>query len=586
MADNDDILLKIRHSAAHVMAEAVIQIFPTAKIAIGPAIENGFYYDFDLPRTLTPEDLEEIEKLMKAVIKGKHTFTRQVVSRKEAEAMFKDQPYKLELIAELPEGEEISIYTQGAFTDLCRGPHVANTGEIDPAGVKLLSISSAYWRGDEKREQLQRIYGTAWRNKKELDAHLTMLEEAKKRDHRKLGRDLEIFFFDDEIGPGLPLWMPKGGVIIEELEKLAKEMEAAAGYERVKTPHLTKESLFLKSGHLPYYAESMYPPMELEGTTYYIKPMNCPFHHKIFGCRTRSYRELPLRLAEYGTCYRYEKSGELFGLMRVRSMQMNDAHIYCAEDQFETEFMAVIDMYNAYFKLFGIEKFLMRFSTHGKEGLGKKYVDNEALWLKTEDMVRKVMTKSGIPFTEVADEAAFYGPKIDVQIWSAIGREFTLATNQVDFAVPERFNLKFMNKAGTEETPLCLHRAPLSTHERMIGFLLEHFAGALPVWLSPVQVAVIPVAEPFNGYVAEIEAMLKTKGIRARADLSSDRFNAKIRLAQAEKIPYMMIAGEQEQTKKTVSVRLRTGEQLKDLAQSAFADLVKGKITSRSLSLQ
>ncbi len=586
MADNDDILLKIRHSAAHVMAEAVIQIFPTAKIAIGPAIENGFYYDFDLPRTLTPEDLEEIEKRMKAVIKGKHAFSRKVVSRKEAEALFKDQPYKLELIAELPEGEEISTYTQDTFTDLCRGPHVANTDEIDPAGIKLLSVSSAYWRGDEKREQLQRIYGTAWRNKKELDAHLAMLEEAKKRDHRKLGRDLEIFFFDDEIGPGLPLWMPKGGIIIEELEKLAKEMEAAAGYERVKTPHLTKESLFLKSGHLPYYAESMYPPMELEGTTYYIKPMNCPFHHKIFGCRTRSYRELPMRLAEYGTCYRYEKSGELFGLMRVRSMQMNDAHIYCAEDQFETEFMAVIDMYNAYFKLFGIEKFLMRFSTHSKEGLGKKYVDNQALWLKTEDMVRTVMTKSGIPFTEVADEAAFYGPKIDVQIWSAIGREFTLATNQVDFAVPERFNLKFMNKAGTEETPLCLHRAPLSTHERMIGFLLEHFAGALPAWLSPVQVAVIPVAEAFNGYVTEIEALLKAKGIRARADLSSDRFNAKIRLAQAEKIPYMVIVGEKEKSTKTVSVRLRTGEQLKDLAQAAFTDLVAGKIKTRSLSLQ
>ncbi len=586
MPDNDDVLHKIRHSAAHVMAEAVLQIFPEAKIAIGPAIENGFYYDFDLPRTLAPEDLTEIEKKMKAILKTKSDFVRKVVTRKEAETLFKDQPYKLELIAELPENEEISIYTQGAFTDLCRGPHVANTSEINPQAVKLLSFSSAYWKGDEKRKQLQRLYGTAWKTKDDLAKYLKMLEEAKKRDHRKLGRDLEIFFFDDEIGPGLPLWMPKGGIIIEELEKLAKEMEAQAGYDRVKTPHLTKEALFQRSGHLPYYAESMYPPMELEGTTYYIKPMNCPFHHKIFGCRTRSYRELPIRLAEYGTCYRYEKSGELFGLMRVRSMQMNDAHIYCAEDQFETEFMAVIDMYNAYFKLFGIEKFLMRFSTHSKDGLGKKYVDNEALWIKTEDMVRAVMQKSGIPFTEVADEAAFYGPKIDVQIWSAIGREFTLATNQVDFAVPARFDLKFMNRNGEEETPLCLHRAPLSTHERMIGFLLEHFAGALPAWLSPVQVAVIPVAEAFNGYVTEVETLLKARGIRARADLSTDRFNAKIRNAQGEKIPYMVIAGEQEQTSKTVSVRFRSGEQLKDLSQPAWADLVAEKIKTRSLELK
>ncbi len=454
-----------------------------------------------------------------------------MVSADEARRIFANQPYKLELINDLERGEtdehgqpleekpEISIYTHGNFVDLCRGPHVQNTSQINPSAFKLMSVAGAYWRGDEKNPQLQRIYGTAWRTKEELERYLQMLEEAKKRDHRKLGKDLEIFIFDDEVGPGLPLWLPRGGVIIEELEKLAKEMEEQAGYQRVRTPHLTKEDLFLRSGHLPYYAESMYPPMELEGVRYYVKPMNCPFHHKIYAAKPRSYRDLPVRLAEYGTCYRYEKSGELFGLMRVRSMQMNDAHIYCSEEQFEQEFLAVVELYLKYFALFGIEKYVMRLSTHHKRGLGKKYVDNERLWLKTEEMVRNAMRNGGVPFVEAADEAAFYGPKIDVQIWSAIGREFTLATNQVDFAVPERFNLTFINRHGEEETPLCIHRAPLSTHERMVGFLLEHYAGNFPVWLSPEQVRIIPITDSHNEYARQLEQEMRAAGIRAEADL-------------------------------------------------------------------
>src|SRR5512136_3038033 len=536
----DSELYRIRHSAAHVMAEAVLEMFPQAKYTIGPPIENGFYYDFDLPEPITLEDLEKIEKRMRQIIAAGHPFVKKVVSAEEARQIFKNQSYKLELIEGLEQGgydeygnplegpPEISIYTSDTFTDLCRGPHVENTGQINPSAIKLLSSSGAYWRGDEHNPMLQRIYGTAWKTSKELEEYLWLLEEAKKRDHRKLGKELEIFTFDDEVGPGLPLWLPRGGVIIDELEKLAKELEDKAGYLRVRTPHLAKEDLFKHSGHLPYYAESMYPAMELEGVKYYVKPMNCPLNHKIFAAKPRSYRYLPLRLAEYGTCYRYEKSGELFGLMRVRSMQMNDAHIYCMEEQFEQEFMSVIDLYKKYFELFNIDKFIMRLSLHGKAGLGKKYVDNERLWLKTEDMVRRAMTNGGVPYKEAQDEAAFYGPKIDVQIWSAIGREFTLATNQVDFAVPERFDLKFMNKAGVEETPLCIHRAPLSTHERFIGFLLEHYAGNFPVWLSPEHARVIPITDSQNDYAQVIVQQLRDEGIRASADVSAQRMNAKI----------------------------------------------------------
>jgi threonyl-tRNA synthetase len=593
----DSELYRIRHSAAHVMAEAVLELFPEAKYTIGPPIDNGFYYDFDLPRPLTPEDLEKIEKRMRQIIAGHYKFIKQVVSAEEARQIFKDQPYKLELIEGLEQGgydeygnpldekPEISIYTSDTFTDLCRGPHVDNTGQINPSALKLLSSSGAYWRGDEHNPMLQRVYGTAWKTSKELEEYLWQLEEAKKRDHRKLGKELEIFTFDEEVGPGLPLWLPRGGVVIDELEKLAKELEDKAGYLRVRTPHLSKEDLFKHSGHLPYYAESMYPPMELEGVKYYVKPMNCPMHHKIFASKPRSYRDMPVRLAEYGTCYRYEKSGELFGLMRVRSMQMNDAHLYVAEDQFEQEFMGVIDLYHQYFKIFGIDKYLMRLSTHHKSGLGKKYVDNERLWLKTEEMVRRAMDNGQVPYEEVPDEAAFYGPKIDVQIWSVIGKEFTLATNQVDFAVPPRFNLSFINRDGQEETPLCIHRAPLSTHERMIGFLLEHYAGNFPVWLSPDQVRVIPITDAHNDYAMRLVSQMKEMGIRAEADLSNDRMNAKIRQAQLFKIPYMLVVGEREMSDGTVSLRKRDGTRTDAMPVDQFIKLVKGRIVERSADL-
>ena len=596
-----DLLYKIRHSTAHVMAQAVMELYPDAKLAIGPPIESGFYYDFDLgsdsdgkPLAFSPEDLEKIEKRMRQIVAGKHEFNYRELSPDEARELFKDQPYKLEIIdgliegdvdeygAEIDEKPVLSTYRQDTFEDLCRGPHVGDTSEIRPDAFKLLTVAGAYWRGDENSAMLQRIYGTAWHTREELKQHLQMLEEAKKRDHRKLGRDLEIFIFDEDVGPGLPLWLPNGGIVIEELEGLAKEMEGKRGYDRVRTPHLAKDALFERTGHLSHYAESMYPPMEMEGVRYYMKPMNCPFHHKIFDSKLRSYRDLPLRLAEYGTCYRFEKSGELFGLMRVRSMQMNDAHIYCSEEQFEEEFMGVVDLYLEYFRIFGVEKYVMRLSTHHKTGLGKKYIDNEPMWLKTEEMVRNAMKNGGVPFVEVPDEAAFYGPKIDVQIWSAIGREFSLATNQVDFAVPARCDLSFVNRAGDSEIPICLHRAPLGTHERMIGFLLEHYAGKFPVWLSPEHARVIPINDSHNDYAQKIAERLKASKIRAQANIGPDRMNAKIRQAQLMQVPYMLIVGDREVENSTVSLRKRDGSRQNGLPVEEFIATVQERVATRS----
>jgi threonyl-tRNA synthetase len=596
-----DLLYKIRHSTAHVMAQAVMELYPDAKLAIGPPIESGFYYDFDLgsdsdgkPLAFSPEDLEKIEKRMRQIVAGKHEFNYRELSPDEARELFKDQPYKLEMIdgliegdvdeygAEIDEKPVLSTYRQDTFEDLCRGPHVGDTSEIRPDAFKLLTVAGAYWRGDENSAMLQRIYGTAWHTREELKQHLQMLEEAKKRDHRKLGRDLEIFIFDEDVGPGLPLWLPNGGIVIEELEGLAKEMEGKRGYDRVRTPHLAKDTLFERTGHLSHYAESMYPPMEMEGVRYYMKPMNCPFHHKIFDSKLRSYRDLPLRLAEYGTCYRFEKSGELFGLMRVRSMQMNDAHIYCSEEQFEEEFMGVVDLYLEYFRIFGVEKYVMRLSTHHKTGLGKKYIDNEPMWLKTEEMVRNAMKNGGVPFVEVPDEAAFYGPKIDVQIWSAIGREFSLATNQVDFAVPARCDLSFVNRAGDSEIPICLHRAPLGTHERMIGFLLEHYAGKFPVWLSPEHARVIPINDSHNDYAQKIAERLKAAKIRAQANIGPDRMNAKIRQAQLMQVPYMLIVGDREVENSTVSLRKRDGSRQNGLPVEEFIATVQESVATRS----
>ncbi len=566
-------LERIRHSAAHVLATALLKIWPEAQLAAGPPVENGFYYDVDLPHRISPADFERIEAEMKAVTKANQTFTRSVVSRDEAMSLgrlgrlaaLSERPepskFKLDILNRIPEGEEISLYQNGDFIDLCAGPHVMRTGNV--GAFKLTHVSSTYYLGDEKNPQLQRIYGTAFKNKTEMDAYFTMLEEAKKRDHRKLGRELQLFTFDEDVGPGLPLWLPKGTVLIEELEKLAKETELKAGYQRVRTPHIAREKLYQTSGHLPYYAESMFPPMELqesaggEKVVYYLKAMNCPHHHKLFDAVPRSYRELPLRFAEYGTCYRYEQSGELLGLMRVRSMQMNDAHIYCTTAQFADEFRAVNEMYLKYFKIFGIDRYQMRFSTHDPAKLGQKFVDEPELWAKTENMVRDVLVASGINFVEVPNEAAFYGPKIDVQVWSIIGREFTLATNQVDFAVPRRFGLEYTTSENTKETPLCIHRAPLGTHERFIGFLIEHFAGNFPVWLAPEQVRLLTVTEAQADYARRLEKELKDRDVRVTVDDSRDKLGAKIRLAELAKVPYILTLGERESQSEQVSVRSR-----------------------------
>jgi len=476
--------------------------------------------------------------------------------------------FKLDLLNQIPAGEPISYFKNGDFIDLCAGPHVMRTGNI--GAFKLTSVASAYYKGDERNPQLQRIYGTAFKNKTEMEAYFTMLEEAKRRDHRKIGAEMGLFAIDTEyVGPGMPLWLPKGTALVEELEKLAKETEFAAGYVRVKTPHLAREKMYKTSGHLPYYADSMFPPMELrekgaaadaEPDRYYLKAMNCPHHHRIFAAEPHSYRDLPLRLAEYGTCYRYEQSGELFGLMRVRSLNMNDAHIYCTEEQFAQEFRAVNDMYLKYFKIFGLEKYQMRFSTHSAEGLGKKYVNEPELWKKTEDMVRKVLIDSGINYVEVANEAAFYGPKIDVQVWSAIGREFTIATNQVDFAVPAKFGLTYRDRDNSEKTPLCIHRAPLGTHERFIGFLIEHYAGNFPLWLAPEQVRVITIGaeEPLLQYARAITDELRANQVRAVGDYGTDPMKAKIAEAEKARVHTMLVIGGRDMESGNISVRLHS----------------------------
>jgi threonyl-tRNA synthetase len=596
---------RLRHSTAHVLATAILKIWPDAQFAAGPPVDNGFYYDVDLPHRISPDDFGKIEAEMKKEIKANNPFERMEVSRDEALELGKKgrlaalnernapSKFKLDIIENIPPGETISLYRNGDFIDLCAGPHVMRTGNI--GAFKLTSLASAYYKGDEKNPQLQRVYGTAFKTKKELDDYFAMLEEAKKRDHRKLGKELEIFIIDDDVGPGLPLWLPRGAAMIEELEKLAKETEFAAGYQRVKSPHIARESLYLKSGHLPYYQESMFPPMEMQegaqastlwgqqasrlsesaGETptsptdkmsaprqhsdrYYLKAMNCPHHHKLFAAIPRSYRDLPLRFAEYGTCYRYEQSGELFGLMRVRSMQMNDAHLYMTPEQFEAEFNAVNEMYLNYFKLFGIEKYLMRFSTHDPAKLGRKFVDEPELWKKTEDMTRDVLKNSGINYVEVPNEAAFYGPKIDVQAWSVIGREFSIATNQVDFAQPRRFNLVYKDRDNTEKTPICIHRAPLGTHERFIGFLIEHYAGNFPLWLSPEQVRILTIGdEPqLLDYARAILNELRGHQVRAEIDTSTDKINGKIQRAEQMKVHTMFVIGKRDMEAKAISVRV------------------------------
>jgi threonyl-tRNA synthetase len=613
-------LERLRHSASHVLATAILKIWPEAQFAAGPPVENGFYYDVDLPHRISPDDFEKIETEMQKEVRANHPFERIEVSRDEALALGKkgrlaalsERPepskYKLDIVENIPPDEIISLYRSGDFIDLCAGPHVARTGEI--GAFKLTNVASAYYKGDEQNPQLQRIYGTAFKTKKELDGYFAMLEEAKKRDHRKLGRELELFVFDDDVGPGLPMFLPRGAVIAEELEKLAKETEFAAGYQRVRTPHIARESLYKKSGHLLYYAESMFPPMEvLEetekgrkselhsllgyynqeltteqtknpdsdrvwelrtkvdelqselqelGDRYYLKAMNCPHHHKLFAALPRSYRDLPLRLAEYGTDYRYEKSGELFGLMRVRSLQMNDAHIYMTPEQFEAEFNAVNEMYLNYFKLFGIDKYLMRFSTHDPSQLGQKFVNEPELWKQTEEMTRNVLKRSGINYVEVPNEAAFYGPKIDVQAWSIIGREFSIATNQVDFAQPRSFDLRYKDRDNTEKIPICIHRAPLGTHERFIGFLIEHYAGNFPLWLSPEQVRILTIGDDpkLMDYARSILNELRAHQVRAEIDDSTDKINGKVLRAEQMKVHTMFVIGKRDMDASAVSVRV------------------------------
>ena len=543
------------HSSAHLMAEAVESLFPGVKFWVGPAVEKGFYYDMDLgDRQITEEDLRKLEVKMNELAKQNNSYIRKEISKSDAVNYFfeKKDEYKLDLLTNLKDGE-ITFYSQGSFTDLCRGPHIPSTGIIK--AIKLTNIAGAYWKGDEKNKMLTRLYGVTFPSQKELDEYLQMLEEAKKRDHRKLGKELSIYTMDDDVGPGLIMWLPNGTIIIEELEKLAKETESAAGYKRVVTPHIAKESMYITSGHLPYYADSMYPPMELDGEKYYLKSMNCPHHHKIFAAEPKSYRDLPYRIAEYGTVYRYEQSGELFGLMRVRALHMNDAHIYCTKAQFSDEFRAVNDMYQKYFKIFGIDKYVMRLSLHSPDKLGIKYVNEPELWKETETMVRNVLTESNIPFVEVQDEAAFYGPKIDVQIYSVIGREFTLATNQVDFSQGRSFKLEYITPDNSTETPLIIHRAPLGTHERFIGFLLEHYAGKLPVWLAPQQVKVLPISDKFLPYAQTILQSLKNADIRAEVDDRNEKIGKKIRDTELTKVPYMLVVGEKEMNEGKVAVR-------------------------------
>jgi len=580
-AEGHDTLL---HSTAHLMAQAVKKLFPEAKVTIGPTIENSFYYDFDVDTPFSDDVLKTIESKMKELAKSGQEIFREEISVEKAIDYFEsiDESYKVEIIKDIDPNEVLSTYTQTDFMDLCRGPHVSNTSKIKH--FKLLSTSGAYWRGNEKNKMLQRIYGTVFSRKEDLKEYLHNLEEAKKRDHRKLGKELSIFTFDDEVGAGLPLWLPNGTAIIEQLEALAKETEKKSMYSQVRTPHLTKGSLYEKSGHLKHYKESMYPAMDIDGTEYYVKPMNCPHHHKIYSSSPKSYRDLPVRLSEYGTCYRYEKSGQLFGLMRVRSLQMNDAHIYCTEKQFKNEFLNVCNMYLYYFKIFNIKKYSMRLSLHSKDGLGEKYVNDPKLWTTTENWVREVLTDGGFDFIEAEGEAAFYGPKIDVQVWSAIGKEFTLATNQVDFAVPRKFNLTYKDENGDEKTPLCIHRAPLGTHERFIGFLIEHFGGNFPLWLAPIQVAVLPVSDKVADYAQEVVDELRQLDIRVFLNNRSDKIGAKIRQSELEKINIMLILGVNEKNEKSVSLRRRFDGDVGKLQLQELKEMLSLEIKNRRLT--
>ncbi|MDH4225408.1 MAG: threonine--tRNA ligase [Deltaproteobacteria bacterium] len=542
-------LYKIRHSLAHVLAQAVLEIRPDAKLGFGPPIENGFYYDFDLEQPLVPEDLPLLEKAMRKIIGANQKFEREELPAEEMIRRLTDQGavFKAEQAQDLKQGGEatLSLYKNGPFNDMCEGPHVESTGKIPADGFKLDSLAGAYWKGSEKNKMLQRVYGLAFENKQTLKDFLEKRELAKERDHRKLGVQMELFTIADEVGKGLPLWLPNGTVIRDELENLAKETEFRYGYQRVATPHITKEGLFLTSGHLPYYADSMFPPMVSDGETFYLKPMNCPLHHMIYKASPRSYRELPLRLAEYGTCYRYEQSGELSGLLRVRGLTMNDAHIYCAEEQTREEFVKVMRMHIEYYRLFGITDYWVRLSLPDLDS-GEKYVGGRELWERAETLMTAAMEEAAIPYEARRGEAAFYGPKIDMQIRNVMGREETASTNQLDLIMADRFDLSYIGRDNQRHRPHIIHRAPLGTHERFAAFLIEHYGGIFPTWLAPRQVRVIPINPEMNDYAHRVVQTLRDDFVRAEVDDSNDTLGKKIRNGAADKVPNLFIAGARE----------------------------------------
>lgn len=580
---NQDKLEIMRHSAAHVMAEAVLSIFPDAKLGIGPAIADGFYYDFGLPRSLTPEDLEEISARMKGIIKGNFPFIRQEVTRDEARCLFAGQPYKLELIDEI-EDEMVSIYRQGDFTDLCRGPHVKSTGEIPGDAFKLDKIAGAYWKGSEKNPMLQRIYGLLFCSKKELEEYLIKQEEIKKRDHRKIGKDLDLFVFSDLVGKGLPLFTEKGSVIRRELERFVVDEEIKRGYKHVYTPDLANIALYQTSGHYPYYKETMYPLMKVDEEELMLRPMTCPHHFALYASRPRSYRELPFRLAELAKQFRYEKSGELTGLIRVRSFCLADSHIICQPDQAMDEINTVLDLIEYVAATLGLDtgdNYRYRLSLGDREDNKKYYKDDQA-WDFAEDVLRKVLTQRKANFFEAKREAAFYGPKIDIQMKNFAGKEDTAFTVQYDFVMPKRFKLTYVDKDQKEKEPIVIHRSSIGAIERTMAFLIEHYAGAFPVWLSPVQVSLIPVADRHLPYAARIKDELKAMGVRAELDEQPGTMNHRIRQAQLDKVPYMLILGDREQENGAVSVRKRNGEQQNGLPLGVFKELIATAIKSKA----
>lgn len=596
--EKDD-LYKIRHSLAHVMAQAVLEMRPGSKLGFGPPIDNGFYYDFILTEPLKDSDFKELEKRMRKIINQDQEFTEENLSYNEAMARLDDmgEPYKKEYAQELFETkglETLRFYRNGPFLDMCEGPHVPSTKAIPGDGFKIRSIAGAYWRGDHRNVMMTRLYAWAYESKAGLKEAIRVHEEALKRDHKKLGKELSLFRIDEQVGKGLPLWMPNGTVVRDQLEAYMKELEFRDGYKRVATPVLAKTSLYHTTGHLPYYKDGMFPFMEFRETTreggevleeYVIKPMNCPHHHLIFGAEKHSYRDLPIRLAEYGMCHRYEDSGSLSGLLRVRGMCMNDAHIYCTEDQIEEEFLKVMKMHETLYATLGIKDYYMRLSTWDPDDpKGKqKYVDNPEAWERTQDLVRNAMVRSGLPFTEVKGEAAFYGPKIDFQFRTVTGREETASTNQLDFAVPERMKITYTDANNQEQFPYVIHRAPAGTHERFVAFLIEHFAGAFPTWLAPLQVRVIPVSDDFRAAADALVAGLRDHLVRAEVDTAQDSMGKKIRNAIKAKIPHVLVMGQKEVEEGTVTVRRYGSEEQHTVPADEFKEDLLRRIREREL---